>query len=342
MINLEFSFIGSLVAFFIGAAVIAVFGSLLTSRADELADRTTLGEAFMGAVFLGAVTSLPGITASVAAAWSGQPSLALSNAIGGIAAQTAFLAVADITYRKANLEHAAPSAQTLMQAALLVILLAMMIAGTVGPEWSWLGVHPLTPTLFVGYLYGTWMTRKAKTEPMWKPTLTLHTVKEDANDTVTSRPLWRLWLEFAGLGAVVILAGWFVLQAVDDFAGHTGMNQSIAGAALLAVATSLPELITAVAAVWRGALRLAIGGVIGGNAFDTLFAAGADVAYRDGSIYHHASERELVLMAMSIVMTGTLLLGLIRRERRGIAGIGFESFGVLLLYAITLIMIALQ
>lgn len=340
MINIEFSLIGSIVAFLVGAGVIAIFGSLLTSRADELADRTSLGEALMGALFLGAVTSLPGITASVAAAWSGQPSLALSNAIGGIAAQTAFLAVADMTYRKANLEHAAPSAQTLTQAALLVVLLAMMIAGMVGPAWSCFGVHPLSPSLLAVYLYGTWMTRKAQSEPMWTPTQTTHTVRENVQQTPTPRRLWRLWLEFIVLGALVIGGGWLVLHAVEDLADFIGMNQSIAGAALVAVATSLPELITAIAAVRRGALRLAIGAVIGGNAFDTLFAAVADLAYREGSIYHHTTSRELILMAMSIVMTGTLLLGLIRRERQGIGGIGFESFGVLLFYVISLIMIA--
>ena len=75
-----------------------------------LADETGLGEAIFGAVLLGSATSIAGITTSVTAAVNALPSLAISNAIGGIAAQTVFLAVADITYRPANLEHAAASA----------------------------------------------------------------------------------------------------------------------------------------------------------------------------------------------------------------------------------------
>jgi cation:H+ antiporter len=51
-----------LAAFFLGAGlVIAVFGSLMTRTADQLADATGLGEALMGAVFLGGSTSIPGI-----------------------------------------------------------------------------------------------------------------------------------------------------------------------------------------------------------------------------------------------------------------------------------------
>ena len=120
----------ALIVFLVCAAVIAIVGTRMTSVADRLADRTGLGEAFVGAVFLGAATSLPGITASVTAAIGGDGQLALSNALGGIAAQTAFLAIADIAWRKANLEHAAASVANMLQASLLVIILALIIIGT--------------------------------------------------------------------------------------------------------------------------------------------------------------------------------------------------------------------
>lgn len=80
--------------FVVAAFIIAVVGTRMTGIADRLADRTGLGEAMMGAVFLGGSTSLPGIVTSVTAAAQGYPELAISNAIGGIAAQTAFLAIA--------------------------------------------------------------------------------------------------------------------------------------------------------------------------------------------------------------------------------------------------------
>ena len=96
--------------------------------------------------------------------------------------------------------------------------------------------------------------------------------------------------------------------------------------------TSLPELVTSVAAVRRGALTLAVGGIIGGNAFDTLFVAASDIAYRDGSIYHHVSNSVLLWVALSILMTGVLLMGLLRREKHGLGKIGFESVTLIGLY----------
>ncbi len=92
---------------------------------DQLADRTGLGEATAGAVLLGAATSLSGSVLSVTAAYRGHPELAASNALGGIAVQTFFLAIADMVYRRANLEHAAASAPNMMQNGLLIRLLAI-------------------------------------------------------------------------------------------------------------------------------------------------------------------------------------------------------------------------
>jgi cation:H+ antiporter len=58
--------------FSVAAAVIAYAGSRLTRCASLLAERTRLGQALFGSVFLGAVTSLSGITTSVASqmVWS--------------------------------------------------------------------------------------------------------------------------------------------------------------------------------------------------------------------------------------------------------------------------------
>jgi cation:H+ antiporter len=65
-------------------------------------------------VLVGAVTSLPGLVTSVVGAADGDASFAVSNSLGGIAAQTSFLALADLTYRRANLEHAAASLPNLL------------------------------------------------------------------------------------------------------------------------------------------------------------------------------------------------------------------------------------
>ena len=319
--------------FLLGATAIAVFGTRLSGIADQLADRTGLGEAFVGAVFLGACTSLPGITASVTAAIDGFPSLAIANAVGGIAVQTTFLVVADLAYPKTNLEHAAASVPNMLQGALLMTLLSTLMLGVLAPQYHFLGIHPVSVLMFFGYGFGLKLVHRSHARPMWKPHITVATRQDIPDERPGSpRTLTRLWSEFIAAGALLLLAGLLVTRVGEEIGLRTGLTESLIGGLLVAVTTSLPELVTSLAAVRRGALTLAVSGVLGGNAFDTLFAAVADVAYRPGPIYAAISWRESTMITLTTIMSGVLLLGLLSRERRGPANIGFEGILVLAIY----------
>lgn len=320
-------------AFLAATLVIAAAGTKMTRAADRLADMTGLGEALFGAVLLGGSTSLPGIITSVATAYQGYAQLAISNAVGGIAAQTTFLALADMTYHEANLEHAAASAENLMQGALLSTLLAFPLVAMASPQISIGGIHPVSLFLVGFYLFGIRLIAEAQSVHLWEPRRTPETKTDVPEEEAESREqLVRLWLRFAGLAVVVAAAGFAVAQTGIAFADRTGLTETVVGAFFTAVATSLPELVTSIAAVRRGALTLAVGGIIGGNSFDVLFVAFADVSYREGSIYHAIALEQVFVIALTLILTGILLMGLLRRERSGIGNIGFESFLVITLY----------
>ncbi len=326
--------LGTLLALFgLCALVIGVTGVMIAELADRLADKTGLGEAMMGGIFLGASTSLSGIVTSVTMAADGYAGLAVSNAIGGIAAPTAFLAIADLLYRRANLEHAAASAVNLSQAVLLICLLSIPILAYASPDIACFGINPATPVMAGLYLFGLRLAAWARREPMWYPQKTDETREDRPDyDAERDRSVHGLALRFAGLAAVVGGTGYVLAQTGVAITKSTGLSETLVGALMTAVATSLPELVTTIAAVRRGALTLAVGGIIGGNTFDVLFLVFADVAYRPGSIYHAIQPSTVFWIALSMFMTGTLLLGMLRREKQGVAGIGFESAAILVIY----------
>lgn len=316
----------------IAALVIGFTGWRLTGYADRLADRTGLGEAVTGALFLGAATSLPGIVTSVSAAAGGYAELAVSNAIGGIAAQTVFLVVADMAYTKANLEHAAASIPNMMHGALLIILLTMILVTAAAPPVSIWGISPATPAMLAAYIYGMRMVSKARLRPMWHPRLTMETREDIPDKKAKKEKLLPLWISFLASAAIVGIVGWVVARSGIAIAEQTGLSETAVGSLMTAVVTSLPELVTSIAAVRKGAHTLAVSGIIGGNAFDTLFAAVSDIAYRDGSIYHAITSHQIFFVSLTILLTAILLLGMLRREKHGIANIGFEGFLVLAFY----------
>ncbi len=122
--------------------------------------------------------------------------------------------------------------------------------------------------------------------------------------------------------------------------GKTGISETFVGTFIASVTTSLPELITSVAAVRQGALTLAVGVIIGGNCFDVLFLSLSDMAYRQGSIYASLTQEQPFIVAFCIFLTAILLLGLVRREKHGIADIGFESFLNIVFYVVTFIVVS--
>lgn len=315
------------------AIVITFVGTRMARLADVIADRTGLGEALIGAVLLGAGTSISGIVTSVSTAASKAPELAVSNALGGIAAQTMFLAIADVAYRKVNLEHAGASAINLVQATVLVILTVLPVMAYAGPSITFFNIHPVSPLLVMVYLVGLHNAHRSKREPMWRPRQTPDTRREAEGEEDDPRSTLTLSLSFAGMVVVVGYAGFWVGETGVALSGRLGISQGVVGALGTAVVTSLPELVTTIAAVRAGALQLAIGGIIGGNMFDALFLSASDVAYREGSIYHAISDRALFWMGLVILMTAVLLVGLLRREKQGPAGIGWESVLLLILWA---------
>lgn len=319
--------IGGLV---VGGLLIGMVGSRLSGVVDRLADRTGMGEAMAGSVLLGAATSLPGLTVSIVAASAAQPSLAVSNSVGGIAAQTAFIVVADAFHRQANIEHAAPSLTNVFNTLLLAVMLSIVLMTATGPGVALAGIHPSTPILLAVYLFGLRIAKSVGAEGMWRPRRTPDTKLDVSDQDARQQSLKVLAGQFAWQAITVAAAGFVVGRAGVSLMEITGLTGTVVGAFVTSIATSLPELVTSVAAVRAGALTLAIGGIIGGNVFDVLFVAASDVAYRQGSIYQAVTDADLFVIAWTIALVGVLGAGLVRRARRGI---GFEGVAILVLYA---------
>lgn len=332
----------ALCAGFLGAAALIFFAGLnMTGLADRLADRTGFGEALVGAILLGAATSLSGIIVSISSALDGRASLAFSNSVGGIAAQTVFLAIADATYRKANLEHAAADLSNVYQGVLLMGLLALPLVALTTPEFTIWATHPISFAIPVVYVLGLATSRRVREDPMWKPVTTAAThadEPEEEDATSRSKSTGQLFVTFGALMLLMGFAGWIVARTAGLLSDRMEISETLVGALATAIVTSLPELVTTVTAVRRGSLQLAVGGIIGGNTFDTLFLTASDISYREGSLYHAIQSSDFFWIVTSMLMTSVLIGGLILRQRLGPGRIGVESVVLILLYGAAVVL----
>lgn len=101
---------------------------------------------------------------------------------------------------------------------------------------------------------------------MWRPRQTEKTHPDEPDEPPgDAGSIAHLSLQFAALALILGGAGYTVTVAAARISETFGISQSVVGALLSATATSLPELVTTLAAVRRGALQLAVGGIIGGQ-----------------------------------------------------------------------------
>jgi len=319
----------------LAATVILAAGTRLTTTADVLADRTGLGEALVGGVLLGASTSLSGTVTSVSAAWLGHPDLAFSNAIGGIAVQTSFLALADLAYRRATLAHAAASTQNILGAGILILMLSLAVLTAYTPPVAVLGVHPGSIVLAAVYVAGLFALRAEHERPLWRPVKTAYTREDEPEvDALPKIPTPRLIAEITVLAGALAISGYLASRVALEATVRFGIAESVMGALATATMTSTPELVVTLTAVHRGALHLAVGGIIGGNTYDVLFLTFSDIAYREGSLFHGVSPDTLYWLVVALVMSALVLTAQVRRERRGVRNLGIESIAIVGLYVL--------
>lgn len=325
----------SIGVFFLATAVTVVCSIRLAGVGDTLADRTGWGEALFGAVLFGLVTSLSGIVMTAVSAAADQPDLAYSNAVGGIAAQTVALVVADAFLRKVNLEHAAASVSNMLFGCLLIGLLGLALMAAFSPSITFLGMHPASVVMVAFYIGGLRLINNYGA-PMWRAVRTEDTlpdVPEEDTQGLARHTTSRLWTEFAAVAGLVMVGGWAVARAAEGIVEHTGLSAGLVGAVFMGLVNALPETVTSIAAVRRGAVTLAIAAIIGGNCLDALNLVVGDVAYRGGSLFHAAGQDELFLTSGAMVMTAVLLGGLLVRQRGGWLKVGFDGILLLAIYA---------
>lgn len=346
----------TILTFVVATAAVGIVGPRLARVAEAIANRLELGQVLVGAVLLGVVTSLPGLVLTITAAARGETELAVANALGGVAAQTLFLAVADIAFRRGTLSSHVPTQQVAYQSAMLMVLLALVVVGLGTSSTAVAGLHPASAALVAAYLGGLVLSRRidlgavAAIGP--EPDRSdveggrsglrgkLGTLEHDPEVREEEQRSWAgLWGRFALFSSLLGGAGFALALSGTEIARSTPLSATSVGVLFTAVATSTPELVTAVAAARRGAIGLAAGDIIGGNSFDVLFVAGADIA-SGGSIFAGAGSSAVGLVGLAVLLNGVLLAGLVR-QGSGTRDTDVESLAVVGIWLVAVVIIVI-
>jgi cation:H+ antiporter len=335
-----------LVIFLVSAAVIWIAGIQLSDYTDVLAERLHLGAAIGGVILLSVATNLPEIAITVTAALSGRVEVAVGNLLGGIAIQTVVLVALDAfgVRSKKPLSYLAGSLTLVLEAALVVAVLMVVIAGSQLPaHLIFARLTPGTVLIVVLWIVGLTLISGPGSRLPWHEGGNAPDGQEHPRGharTQTEASASERGVSMARAGAVfgvaalaTLVAGVTIEQSGEEFFGRVGLSGVLFGATVLAAATSLPELSTGLTAARKGDYQLAMGDIFGGNAFlPVLFLLVPLISGK--AVLPQAQASDIYLTALGALLSSVYLVGLIFRPQRKVLRMGPDSLAVLALYIV--------
>lgn len=248
---------------FIAIALLIVGFVMLTKGADwfvdgssALAFRLGIPQLVIGLTIVAMGTSAPEAAVSITSALKGNEGITVGNVVGsnimnillilGIASVIVPLAVQKST-RMIEIPY------------MIAVTVLFGVLGYTGEMVTRVegGILWIAFLIYLGYLL--WMAKKGKED-------------NESDEKQKSLPV-QLLMILAGL-ICIVLGSDFVVDGATEIAKVIGISDRIIGLTIVAFGTSLPELVTSIAAARRGNADIAIGNIVGSNVFNILFVAG--------------------------------------------------------------------
>ena len=300
----------------LGFGLVLLFGGgeLLLRGSVALASNMRVSKLFISIFIIGFGTSLPELVASASSALKGAPSIALGNIIGSnIANILLIIGLAAVLYRiKASSETVHRDVFCMLGATALFVALCAL---------NYLNIYSgsLLVACMVAYLGWSFLEDRRQGQ-------SADDSESDSEELTPSAPI-ALLLIVIGFGALLGGAEMLV-EAAITLARAYGVSELIIGLSLIALGTSLPEVVMAVVASLKKQSEMVIGNIVGSNIFNLLFILGVTAILKPIPVSPRVLTTDLWIM-----LAATLLLAVLLLQRANIGRlIGLLMLGAYCLY----------
>lgn len=261
--------------------------------AAGIAEKFGIPQLVVGLTIVAMGTSAPEAAVSITAALKGTADIAVGNVVGSNILNILIILgltglITSVAVQKSTLFYEMPY--------MLLITVVLLFMGMQGGSVN-LVEGIILWVLFILYLAYLFMMAKKG--------------KQSAEDSKETRPVWKLL--FWGIlgGVVVVLGSNITVDSATALAEVIGLSEKFIGLTIVALGTSLPELVTSVTAAKKGNADIAIGNIVGSNIFNILFVLGTSAL-----IIPITFESSFVIDSIISVAAGVLLwVATIKKKR---------------------------
>jgi cation:H+ antiporter len=256
---------GTWTAIAMGLVLLLVGGELLVRGAVASAKALGVSPLLIGLTLVGFGTSTPELVTSVTAALNGSPGIAVGNVVGSNTANILFiLGLSAVIYPMA-VNPKGFKRDAIMVTAAALACLGVVLYGRMGMAMGLIFIASL-------FAYVVFVYRQEKSAPDEAALVAEHR----AADARKGPRSMALSLAMAVLGiAITIFGAGYLVDGSIALAKNLGISDTIIGLTIVAVGTSMPELVTSVMAAIRKHADVAYGNIVGSNIYNVLFILGA-------------------------------------------------------------------
>ncbi|WP_040616230.1 calcium/sodium antiporter [Oceanicola granulosus] len=301
-----------------GLALLIAGGELLVRGAVQVATALGVSPLVIGLTLVGFGTSTPELVTSVQAALAGAPGIAYGNVVGSNIAN--ILLIGGIA---ALLFPIAVTSASLKRDGATMLAVAVVFAGAAA-------LFPLSRALGAAfvlalalYVYMTFRQERAQSRAdhgaLYDKNLALQeTDPATVPSALPRKPLLVSALIALGGLALVVLGGKFLVDGAVSLARGFGISETVIGLTIVALGTSMPELVTSVVAGLKRQGDVAFGNIVGSNIYNLLGIAGITALMAPGPVPQEiVSFDNLVMLAVSVLLVAVAWTGLRISRREG-------------------------
>ena len=224
--------------------------------AASIAKKLGIPQLIIGLTIVAMGTSMPEAAVSITAAINKNAGITIGNVVGSNILNILIIlgitaVITNVAIQKSTLLYEIPF--------MTVITIILLIFGITGSEVTFIEgvIFWILFLIYLGYLFV--MAKKGNDQE-----------EAEAKDN----PVWKCMLLMVIGGILVVKGSDFAVSGATEIARYFGMSERFIGLTIVALGTSLPELVTSVTAARRGNTGIAIGNIVGSNIFNILFVIG--------------------------------------------------------------------
>lgn len=293
-----------------------------------IGELTGMGRLFAGSILLAGATSLPELMVDISAIREGLPDIAVGDLMGSSLMNLLILAIADLCHRNPNKMFSRAGAQHALSAALSInVTIIACIAAFLGPQLAAfnlgeIGIGPLA--IAIAYTLGLRL--------VYYDQKILTPEGATRNPPVDRTRLAKEFSIYFASALSVFIAAPYLAESAGEIADISGLGNTFIGSSLVAFCTSLPEVVSTIAAIRMGAFDLAVGNIFGSNSFNMILLVPLDLFHKGNllaAISHmHFVTALTVVLATSVAVMGQLYQ--VEKRKKFIEPDAFAIIGIVI------------